>query len=154
MRTKAWILAVCSGLLLAAACSDSGGPSRGGPAEKTAVISAGDAVCKQVDAAEKQALDTFKSSHPNPSEAETLDFFTTVVLPIEDSGVGSMHRIGEPTKDRTEFDAAIKELDQGLSDFKAEIGDDPLTVLKSGSKAFDKANGLLKAYGFTECGKS
>ena len=128
VRTK--IFAVCGVLLFVAACSDSGLTS-GGPAplvEKSAAIQRDDAVCKQLAVDQKKATDSFKSSHPTPKETEALDFFTNTLLPIYDRALGNIKRVGEPTKDKVDYDAAIK--------------------------AFDNANAKLKAYGFQECGKS
>ena len=154
VRTK--IFAVCGVLLFVAACSDSGLTSSG-PAplvEKSAAIQRDDAICKQLATNQKTTIDRFKASHPSPKDAEALDFFTNTLLPIYDGALGSIKRVGEPTKDRVDYDAAIKSLDEGLTKFKEEIADDPIKVLNSGSKAFDNANAKLKAYGFTECGKS
>ena len=76
---------------------------------------------------------------PNPEKAEALDFYVTALLPRLERGIGDMHRIGEPTKDREEFDAAVRALDQGLTNYKSEIQTDPVKALTAKTTAFDTA---------------
>jgi hypothetical protein len=147
------MVVMCVALALTAACSSGGGKAQPAPlVEKSSAIAAGDAICKQLNADARQLFDTFHSSHPNPTEAEALDFWVNTFLPRYDRGIGDIHRIGEPTKDRTAWDTAVKAMDEGLSQMKAEISSDPVKVL-SGTAAFDHANALFTAYGFKECGK-
>ena len=118
---------MCVALVLAAACSGGSGKAQPAPLlEKSSAIAAGDAICKQLNDDAKQLLTTFRSSHPNPTDAEARDFWVNTFLPRYDRGVGDIHRIGEPTKDRTAWDSAISAMDDGLSQMKTEISADPV----------------------------
>jgi hypothetical protein len=152
VQTKWSAVVVCGVLLFAGACSDSGSAGPTPLAEKSAIISAGDSLCQQHNDAVKQVTDQFKSTHSSPSEADALDFYNTIELGIEDRTVGAIKRLGEPTKDKTEYDAAIKALDEALTAFKSEVSDDAVKVLTNGSKAFDDAKAQFKAYGYKVCG--
>lgn len=155
VRTKGSILAVCGVLFLAAACSSGG--SGGGPAplvEKSFAISQGDAICKQLVTDIGTLVAAFKSAHPAPSEADARDFLVTTLLPRIDRGVGDLHRIGEPTKDRVGFDDAILALDKDLSALKVAVGADSIKVVNNKIALFNTSAKLFVDYGFKECGKA
>ena len=154
VRTKGSVLAVCGALFLAAACSSGG--SGGGPAplvEKSFAISQGDAICKQLVTDIAQFVAAFKSAHPAPNEADARDFMVNTLLARIDNGVGDLHRIGEPTKDRVGFDDAILDLDKDLSALKQAVSADPVKVVNNKIALFDKSAKLFVDYGFKECGK-
>ncbi|MEY2421830.1 MAG: hypothetical protein QOI95_1897 [Acidimicrobiaceae bacterium] len=154
VRTKGSILAVCGVLFLAAACSSGG--SGGGPAplvEKSSAIAQGDAICKQLVADVDVLVSQFKSTHATPTEADARDFLVTTLLPRIDRGVGDLHRIGEPTKDRTGFDDAIIDVDKDLSALKQAVAADAIKVVNNKIPIFDKSAKLFTDYGFKECGK-
>ncbi len=71
-----------------------------------------------------------------------------------DGGVGDLHRIGEPTKDRVAFDDAILALDKDLSALKQSVSADPVKVLNNKITLFDTSAKLFTDYGFKECGKN
>lgn len=155
MRTKWSILTVCGALLLAAACSKSS--SGGGPAplvEKSAAIARGDTICKQLVADIGTLVNQFKSTHPSPNKADTTDFFVNTLFARVDGGVGDLHRIGEPTKDRVPFDDAILALDRDLSALKQSVSADALKVLNNKITLFTTSAKLFTDYGFKECGKN
>ena len=146
---------MCGVAFLAAACS--GGGSGGGPApavEKSFAISQGDAICKQLVADVGTLVTTFKSTHATPTPDEARDFLVNTLLPRLDRGVGDMHRIGEPTKDRVGFDDAILALDKDLTALKSAVGTDPVKVLGSPIVIFATSAKPFVNYGFTECGKT
>ena len=153
VRTNGLIVTVCGLLFVAAAC---GGNDKAQPAplvEKSFAIAQGDAICQQGDAETKQLVTKFRADNPTPTNAVALDFFVSVYLPRLEREIGDIHRIGEPTKDRVEYDEVIRALDKGLTAFKAEIAADALKAL-AGTKAFEDANKQFVAYGFKECGKA
>ena len=153
VRTRGSMVGMCVALALVAACSGGSGKAQPAPlVEKSSLITAGDAICKQLNVDAKQLITTFRSSHPNPTDAEALDFWVNTFLPRYDRGIGDIHRIGEPTKDRTAWDTVVRAMDDGLSQMKTEISADPVKAL-SGTTAFDRANKLFTDYGFKECGK-
>jgi hypothetical protein len=155
VRTKRSILAVCGVLFLAAACSSDA--TGGGPAplvEKSSAIAQGDAICKQLVADIGVRVNEFKSTHATPSEADARDFLVTILLPRIDRGVGDLHRIGEPTKDRTGFDEAILAIDKDLSALKQAVAADAVKVVNNKIAIFDKSAKLFTDYGFKECGKA
>jgi hypothetical protein len=151
VRTKLSTLALC-GVLFLAACGDDGTAAPVVFVEKSAAVTAADAICKQGDAEVKKLVTDFRASHTTPTREEALDFWVNSFLPRLDREVGDIHRIGEPTKDKVGWDEAVIALDKGLSQLKTEISADPVKVL-AGSTAFDNANKLFVAYGFKECGK-
>jgi hypothetical protein len=155
VRTKGPILATLAAVVLAAACSS--GNSGPGPAilvEKSAAISQGDAICKQMIIDVQETIAAFKTSHPTLKDAEVRDFLVNTLLPRIDNGVGDLHRIGEPTKDRVGFDDAIRSLDKDLSAVKQAVGSDPVKVLTAKFVIFNKSAKLFTDYGFKECGKA
>ena len=155
VRTKRSILTVCGALLFIAACSKGG--TNVGPAplvEKSTAISTGDSICKQLIAGVNADIADFKSKHANPSDNEARDFLVQTLLARIDNGVGSLHRIGEPTKDRVPFDDAILALDKDLTALKQAVGTDPLKVLNNKITLFDTSAKLFTDYGFKECGKN
>ena len=154
VRTKRSILAVCGALFLAAACSSGGGAAPVVFLEKSSAIATADAICKQLNADIPALTAAFKSAHANATDAEVRDFFVNTLLPRYDRGVGDIHRVGEPTKDKVGWDEAVIALDKALSQFKSEIGADPAKALATPTTAFDNANKLFVAYGFKECGKA
>jgi len=144
----------CGALLLIAACgSDSGTAKPAQFVEKSTAISAGDSICKQLTASVIANVSQFKSQHPNATDAEARDFLINTLLPSIDEHLGAIHRIGEPTKDRTSFDDAVAALDKDVSNLKDAVSSDPQKVLASPIVVFDNSARLFTAYGFKECGK-
>jgi hypothetical protein len=155
MRTKGSIVATLAVAFLAAACSS--GSSGPGPAivvEKSSAIAQGDAICKQMVRDVTDIVAAFTSSHPTMKDAEARDFLVNTLLPRIDRGVGDLHRIGEPTKDRVGFDDALRSLDKDLSALKQAVGIDPVKVVSAKVAIFNKSAKLFTDYGFKECGKA
>ena len=144
----------CSAALLAAACGSDNGKAQPAPfVEKSSAIAAGDAICKQLAAAVPALVNDFKTQHPKATDAEARDFLVNTLLPRIDEADGAIHRIGEPTKDRPEFDTAVTALDNDISDLKDSVSSDPQKVLASPIVVFNNSARLFVAYGFKECGK-
>ena len=144
----------CGALLVVAACSsDSGKPQPAPSVEKSAAIAAGDAICKNLAANIATSVSTFKSQHPTATDADARDFLINSLLPIVDGATGAIHRIGEPTKDRPEFDSAVAALDKDLSELKDAVSSDPQKVLAAPIPVFNNSARFFVAYGFKECGK-
>ena len=154
VRTKQSILAVCGVLFLSAACSSGGGAAPVQFIEKSAAVANGDAICKQLATDVQQLVSAFKSAHPSPSASDAREFFVNTLLPRLDRGVGDLHRVGEPTKDKVGFDDAILDLDKDLSALKTSIGADPVTVIGGKINVFANSAHLFTDYGFKECGKT
>jgi hypothetical protein len=155
MRTKGSILATLAVAFLAAACSS--GSSGPGPAvlvEKSFAIAQGDAICKQMVIDVKDTVAAFRSAHPALKDAEARDFLVNTLLPRIDTGIGDLHRIGEPTKDRVGFDDALRSVDKDLSALKQAVGSDPVKVVTADFVIFSKSAKLFTDYGFKECGKA
>jgi hypothetical protein len=155
VRTKGLILAVCGLLFVAGACSSGGGSAKAAPAvEKSFAISQGDAICKALAADASTLVGQFKTTHATPSAADARDFLVTTLLPRIDGGVGGLHRVGEPTKDRVGFDDAILALDKDLSALKLAVNADPIKVINNPIPIFATSAKLFTDYGFKECGKT
>jgi hypothetical protein len=155
VRTKGLIVTVCGLLFVAAACGGGGGGTAA-PArivEKSYALSQGDVICKAMVADVATLVGQFKSAHPTPSEAEARDFLVTGLLPRIDRGVGDLHRMGEPTKDRVGFDDAILALDKDLTALKLAVSADPIKVVNNPIALFVTSAKLFVDYGFKECGK-
>ena len=147
------MLAAC-GLLALSACGDSNGKAQPAPlVEKSAAIAAGDAVCKQLAADVTRMVNDFKAAHASPSDADARDFLVNTLLPRVDIAAGDIHRIGEPTKDRVQFDDAVAALDRDVSALKAAVGTDPVKVATSPIVLFDRSAKPFTDFGFKECGK-
>jgi hypothetical protein len=153
VRTKGLIVTVCGLLLVAAACSDDGKAQPAPLVEKSFAISQGDAICKSLVADIATLVGQFKSAHTAPSDADARDFLGTTLLPRIDRGIGSLHRVGEPTKDRVGFDNAILALDKDLSSLKLAVSADPIKVVNNPIPLFVTSAKLFVDYGFKECGK-
>ncbi|HEX4822559.1 MAG TPA: hypothetical protein VFV00_20285 [Acidimicrobiales bacterium] len=154
MRRKALML-TCGALLLAAACGSDSGKAQPAPfVEKSAAISSGDSICKSLASSIVANVSQFKQQHPNATDAEARDFLVNTLLPSIDEHTGALHRIGEPTKDRTQFDEAIGALDKDVSALKDSVSNDPQKVLAAPIVVFNNSARLFVAYGFKECGKS
>jgi hypothetical protein len=144
----------CGALLLAAACGSSSGKAQPAPfVEKSTAIAVGDSICKQLAADLPARVNEFKTQHPNATDAEVRDFLINTLLPTIDEADGAIHRVGEPTKDRPGFDAAVIALDKDVSDLKNAVGSDPQKVLAAPIVVFNNSARLFVAYGFKECGK-
>ena len=155
VRTKGSILAVCGALFLAAACSSGGtsvGPAR--LVEKSFAISQGDTICKALVSDIATLVGRFKTAHATPSEADARDFLVTTLLPRIDRGLGDLHRIGEPTKDRVGFDDAVLDLDKDLSALKLAVAADPIKVVNNPIPVWVTSATRFTDYGFKECGKA
>jgi hypothetical protein len=154
VRTKGLILAVGGVLVLAAACSSGSGHAQPAPlVEKSYAISQGDLICKALTSDVGTLVGQFKSTHATPSEADAHDFLVTTMLPRIDRGVGDLHRIGEPTKDRVAFDDAVLDLDKDLSALKLAVSADPIKVVNNPIPVWVTSAKRFTDYGFKECGK-
>jgi hypothetical protein len=126
-------LLACAVSVLAAACSSSNSNSATIPpphsVEKSAAISLGDSVCQALAADQQKFVDDFKISVPQPKAEEARDFVASTLTPRIEQAVGDFHRIGEPTKDKQDWDKLVSGLDQSLADFKAKIATDPIGLL-------------------------
>ena len=153
MRTKVSVLAL--GLLVVvAACSSDSGKAQPAPlVEKSTAIATGDAICKQLAADVPQMVSAFKAAHPTPTDADARDFLVNTLMPRIDSADGAIHRIGEPTKDRTAFDDAVIAFDNDISAIKANVGKDPVAVVSTPIVLFNTSVKPFTDYGFKECGK-
>ena len=141
-------------LVLAAACGSSSGKPPPTPlVEKSTAIAGGDNVCKQLTESISARVSEFKAQHPKPTDAEARDFLVNSLLPVIDSADGALHLVGEPTKDRPDFDAAVTAFDKDVSDLKDAVSSDPQKVLASPIVVFNNSSRLFLAYGFKECGK-
>jgi hypothetical protein len=148
-------LAVCALLFLAAACSSGGGKARPAPlVERSFVTAQGDAICKALVADVATLVGRFKTAHPTPTDADARDFLVTQLLPRIDGGVGGLHRMGEPTKDRVGFDDAILALDRDLTALKLAVSTDSIKVVNNPIPIFVTSAKPFVDYGFKECGKA
>jgi hypothetical protein len=153
VRSKGLFLAALSLLLIAAACSDDKKLQPAPAIEKSFAISQGDAICQSLVADAKALVEQFKAAHPAPSNGDARDFLVTTLLSRVDRGVGDLHRMGEPTKDRVGFDDAILALDKDLSALKTAVSADPIKVLNNPIPIFATSAKQFTDYGFKECGK-
>jgi hypothetical protein len=147
----AMLLLVCAIGLVSAACS-SGGSASVPPAhnvEKSTAINEGDSVCKSLNADEAKLIAEFKKKYPQATADVTRDFIVDTLAPRIDHAVGDFHRIGEPTKDKVEWDKLVSNLDKDLSDFKSKISADPIGLLTA--KPFAAEVPGFTAYGFQAC---
>jgi hypothetical protein len=154
VRTKGLIVTVCGLLLVAAACGGGGSAQPVRLVEKSFVLTQGDAVCKALVADVSTLVGQFKAAHPTPSPADARDFLVTSLLPRIDRGVGDLHRLGEPTKDRVGFDNAVLALDKDLTALKLAVSADPIKVVNNPVALFATSTKLFTDYGFKECGKA
>jgi hypothetical protein len=143
-------------VLVAAACSDSNevGVAPVRAVEKSTAIAQGDAVCARLRTDIQQTVGAFEEQTPNPNDAQARDFLTNTLFPRIDRGVGDMHRVGKPTKDRAAFDEALRSLDDDLTTLKQAASNDPVELLDTGIELFDSSADNFVDYGFTECGKN
>jgi hypothetical protein len=145
-------LLACTVAVFAAACSSSNAsipPPHS--VDKTAAIAAGDGVCKSLNADHQKLVNDFKSKHPQATTDDARDFLVNVLSPRIERAVGDFHRIGEPTKDKQDWDKLVSNLDEDLTNFKAKISTDPLGLLAAKPFAVDAPK--FDAYGFKDCGK-
>ena len=154
VRTKGSILAVCGVLFLAAACSSGGGKAQPAPlVEKSFAISQGDAICKALVADLSDARRPVQDGACHAERGRRPRLPRHHAAPRIDRGVGDLHRIGEPTKDRVGFDDAILALDKDLTALKLAVAADPIKVVNNPIPLFDTSAKLFTDYGFKECGK-
>ena len=154
VRTKGLVLAVCGVMLVAAACSNDSKLKPAPLVEQSFAISQGDLICKGLVADVKTLVDQFKASHPTPSTADARDFLVTTLLPRIDRGVGDLHRLGEPTKNRVGFDDSILALDKDLTALKLAVAADAIKVINNPIPLFATSTKPFTDYGFKECGKT
>jgi hypothetical protein len=144
------IFLACAVAVVGGACSSSSAsipPPHS--VEKSAAINAGDGLCKSLAADQKQLIADFKSQHPTATADEARDFLVNTLSPRIERMVGDFHRIGEPTKDKADWDQIVIALDQDLSDFKSKISADPIGLLAD--KPFAGEAKAFTDYGFKEC---
>jgi hypothetical protein len=102
-----------------------------------------------VDAAQKQLVDEFKHQHPQATADDARAFLIDTLSPRLEQFVGDFHAIGEPTKDKTQWDALVNGLDQDLTDYKAQINTNSMDLLTA--KPFAQEAKDFTAYGFKQC---
>jgi hypothetical protein len=141
-------------LFIAAACSDDGKAQPAPLVEKSFAISRGDTICQVLLSDISTLVGQFKTANANPTPADARDFLVTTLLPRIDRGVGDLHRIGEPTKDRVGFDDAILDLDKDLTALKLAVAADPIKVVNNPIALFANSAKRFTDYGFKECGKA
>jgi hypothetical protein len=117
--------------------------------EKSAAVDAGDNECTSVAAAQKQLVDEFKHQHPQATADDARAFLIDTLSPRLEQFVGDFHAIGEPTKDKTQWDALVNGLDQDLTDYKAQINTNSMDLLTA--KPFAQEAKDFTAYGFKQC---
>jgi hypothetical protein len=117
--------------------------------EKSTAINEGDSVCKSLNADEQKMIADFKKKHPQATAEETRDFLVDTLAPRIDHAIGDFHRIGEPTKDKVDWDKLVSNLDKDLTDFKSKISTDPIGLLTA--KPFAAEVPGFTAYGFQVC---
>jgi hypothetical protein len=145
-------LLACAVAVLAAACSSSSAsipPPHS--VEKSTAIDTGDSVCKALTADQQKLVNDFKAKVPEATAEDARDFLVNGLSPRIERTVGDFHRIGEPTKDKQDWDKLVASLDKDLTDFKAKISTDPIGLLSA--KPFAAEAPKFDAYGFKECGK-
>jgi hypothetical protein len=145
-------LLACAVAVLGAACSSSSAsipPPHS--VEKTAAVDTGDSVCKALAADQQKLVNDFKTKFPEATAEDARDFLVNGLTPRIERAVGDFHRIGEPTKDKQDWDKLVANLDTDLSDFKAKISTDPIGLLSA--KPFAVEVPKFDAYGFKECSK-
>ncbi len=120
--------------------------------DKSTAISEGDSVCTALAADQKQLVDTFKQQHPNLKPDDARDFLINTLSPRIERAVGDFHRIGEPSKDRTDWDTIVRGLDKDLSTYKADLDTDPIKQLDV--KPFKDLVTNFDTYGFRDCGRA
>jgi hypothetical protein len=146
-------LLACAVAVVAAACSSSSAsipPPHS--VEKSAAIDTGDSVCKALAADQQKLVDAFKAKFPQATAEDARDFLVNGLTPRIERAVGDFHRIGEPTKDKTDWDKIVSNLDKDLTDFKTKISTDPIGLLTA--KPFAAEAPSFDAYGFKDCGKT
>ena len=141
----------CTLGLVGVACS--GGSNASVPpahnVEKSTAIDEGDSVCTTLNSDEQKLIANFKKQHPQATADDARDFLVDTLSPRIDHAVGDFHRIGEPTKDKVEWDKLVGSLDKDLSAFKAKISTDPIGLLTA--KPFSAEGPDFTAYGFKSC---
>jgi hypothetical protein len=147
----AMLLLVCVLGLAGAACS-SGSSASVTPVhnvEKSTAINEGDGVCKSLNADQQKLITDFKKKYPQATADQTRDFLVDTLSPRIDHAIGDFHRIGEPTKDKVDWDKLVSNLDKDLTDFKSKISTDPIGLLTA--KPFAAEVPGFTAYGFQAC---
>jgi hypothetical protein len=152
-RTTLALLA-CIVAVVAAACSNGNVASIPPPrsVEKSTAISLGDNVCQALAADSQSLVAGFKGQAPQAKAEDVQRFLLDTLTPRIERAVGDFHRIGEPTKDRQDWDKLVTELDNELIWFKAQIGTDPIGLLTP--KPFPSDTPRFAAYGFKVCGQT
>ena len=108
-------------------------------------------MCKALAADQQKLVDDFKAKVPQAKAEDARDFLVHTLSPRIERAVGDFHRIGEPTKDKQEWDKLVRSLDDDLTAFKSQISIDPIGLLTA--KPFAAHSPKFDAFGFIECGK-
>jgi hypothetical protein len=143
-----------AGGALVAGCGGGGGKDTNttstGPLSKEAYIARGDQVCAHGTLTIGEAgRSQFGSSQPTRDQA--IQFGQDVVVPSLEDTLAKLRALTPPPGDTAATSAVYDALDQAVNKLKQ----DPELFVQSGQGgAFDRANRLAQAYGFTQCGQS
>jgi hypothetical protein len=148
------ILLASMAAVVAAGCSNANTASIPPPhaVEKSTAIALGDNVCQALAADHQTLVDSFKTQVPQAKAEDARQFLVDTLTPRIERAVGDFHRIGEPTKDRQDWDKLVSDLDTHLTEFKSQISADPIGLLTAKPFAPDAAK--FTAYGFKVCGQT
>lgn len=147
------VVVLLAGGLVAAGCGGGGGDKSSsthtGPLGKSDYIASGDQICAQGTLAIGQAgRERFGTSQPTRDQA--IQFGQDVVVPSLEDTLRKLRALEPPAGDEAKTAAIYDALEQGVNKLKQ----DPSLFIQSGQAgAFDRANNLARAYGFTQCGQ-
>ncbi len=148
-------LLLAAGALIAG-CGGGGGSdndtsaSSTGPVTKDAYIKRGDQICAQGTLTIGQAgREQFGSSQPTQDQA--VQFGQATVVPSLEDTLAKLRTLDPPPGDEAKTSAIYDALEQGIDQLKKNPD---LFVASNQGGAFDRANRLAQAYGFTQCGQS
>jgi hypothetical protein len=137
--------------LLLAACGDDddGGDDDGAVAlSKEEYLAEGDRICARgTELMAQEALERFEGEQPSRQEAE--DFGQEVVVPTLTDQLGQLRDLPAPEGDQETVDQIYDGVDEGIDALESDPG---VFVEPNTGGAFDDANRLAQAYGFTQCG--
>lgn len=150
---------VVAASILAAACSSASSP---GGATKRSISdfrAAADVVCARANsetaAWRSEYQRRFGAQAPNAEQAK--QFLVEVVLPQADSAVGDLRDTGEPTLDRSTWDAIMRDVDSQLSRLHSTAESDPVgtaqKVVAPNAGLLTPLKARFDAFGTKECGK-
>lgn len=149
------MLALLASGLISAGCGGGDGgdtsstSTHAGPLSKSDYITSGDQICAQGTLAIGQAgRERFGTSQPTREQA--IQFGQDIVVPSLEDTLRKLRALEPPVGDEAKTAAIYDALEQGVNKLKQ----DPSLFIQSGQAgAFDRANNLARAYGFTQCGQ-